>query len=225
MKKGPAHSNIAVKNPLLGKSARLLESSAERYRFYIRALVADRDPSPSEGISEALTRFDCLMSTSAGGKPVVYSNGYSASLHFDMLSVQSEMNLTAPFRLTLGYTQTMMGFLFFHENPTSVAMIGLGGSSLVKYFHHHLPNVSIVVLEKNSDVIALRNQFLIPKDDERLSIRCMDGADFVKKHGRKYDVLMVDGFDQTGQPPQLCSQEFYDSFYQTLNEGASWLSI
>jgi hypothetical protein len=29
--------------------------------------------------------------------------------------------------LALGYTKTMMGFLFFQPNPKSIAMIGLGG--------------------------------------------------------------------------------------------------
>jgi spermidine synthase len=29
-------------------------------------------------------------------------------------------------------------------------------------------------------------------------------------------VLLVDGFDIHGQPPQLCSQEFYDNCYRAL---------
>lgn len=142
-----------------------------------------------------------------------------------MLAVHSEMDINAPFRLALGYTQTMMGFLFFHRNPSSIAIIGLGGGSLTKYCHLHLPDSSIVVLENNIDVIALPDPFLIPKDDARLSIQCADGADFVKMHKEKYDVLIVDGFDHVGQPPQLCSQEFYDNAYQMLDEGGLWLSI
>jgi spermidine synthase len=30
------------------------------------------------------------------------------------------------------------------------------------------------------------------------------------------EVLLVDGFDIHGQPPQLCSQEFYDDCYRAL---------
>lgn len=165
-----------------------------------------------------LDRFDSLMSISGGGEPFIYTNGHSASLHFDVLSVHSEMDIKAPYRLVLGYTQAMMGFLLFHQNPKSIAMIGLGGGSMPKYCHRYLPDASIVVLEKNAHVIALRDHFHIPQDDERLSIRCADGSDFVKCADKKYDVLVVDGFDRIGQPPQLCSQEFYDDAYQTLDD-------
>jgi spermidine synthase len=211
--------DIRTSNFPSGKSTRLLRSLPGRVRFYLQALLEDLDPPASEGyVPMVIDRFDGLMSMSANGKPFIYSNSRSAYLHFNMLSVHSEMDIQAPFRLALGYTQTMMGFLFFHRNPASIAMIGLGGGSLPKYCHLHLPNSSIVVLENNSDVIALRDHFLIPRDDARLSVQFADGADFVKKHKEKYDVLIVDGFDRTGQPPQLCSQEFYDNAYQMLDE-------
>lgn len=165
-----------------------------------------------------LERFDQLLSMSTDEKPYIYKNAHSASLHFDILSVQSEMDIEEPDRLMLGYTQTMMGFLFFHQHPTSIAMIGLGGGSLPKYCHRHLPDASIVVLEKNENVIALRDHFFIPQNDERLLIQCADGSDFVKTTEEKFDVLIVDGFDSMGQPPQLCSQEFYDNCYQILKD-------
>jgi len=213
-------ADITANNFLLGKSTRSLRLLPKRVRFYLQALLEDADPPVSEEfIPMVVDRFDDLMSTSADGKPFIYSNGQSAYLHFNMLSVHSEMDMQAPFRLALGYTQTMMGFLFFHRDPVSIAMIGLGGGSLPKYCHQHLPNSLITVLENNSDVIALRDHFLIPQDDDRLSIQCVDGADFVKRHKENYDVLIVDGFDRVGQPAQLCSQDFYDNAYQMLDDG------
>ncbi len=163
-----------------------------------------------------LNRFDHLMSISNNGKPFIYTNGRSAFLHFDILAVQSEMDVNAPYRLVLSYTRTMMGFLLFHQAPKSIAMIGLGGGSMPKYCHRYLPEASIVVLEKNEEVIALRDHFLIPEDDDRLSIHCADGVDFVKTAEQQYDVLVVDGFDKAGQPPRLCSQDFYDDCYRLL---------
>lgn len=32
-------------------------------------------------------------------------------------------------------------------------------------------------------------------------------------------MLLVDGFDKIGQPPQLCSQQFYDNCYRALAPG------
>jgi spermidine synthase len=210
-------AHVTARNFLIGQSDRLTRSSPERVRFYLESLLADQDPAPAEGvIPVVLDRFDSLMSISAGGKPFIYTNGHSASLHFDVLSVHSEMDVKAPCRLVLGYTQSMMGFLLFHQNPRTIAMIGLGGGSMPKYCHRYLPDASIVVLENNASVIALRDHFHIPPDDERLSIQLGDGADFVKRACQKYDVLVVDGFNRTGQPAQLCSQAFYDDCYEML---------
>jgi spermidine synthase len=35
----------------------------------------------------------------------------------------------------------------------------------------------------------------------------------------RFDVLLVDGFDQDGQPPALCSQRFYDDCFAALPDG------
>ncbi|AMP16451.1 fused MFS/spermidine synthase [Collimonas pratensis] len=162
--------------------------------------------------------FD-LAKFSADGRPFIYKNTYSISLLFDSSAIQSEMYLNEPDELLLGYTITMMGFLLFNDAPQKIAMIGLGGGSLVKYCYRHLPQSAIVVAENNPEVIALRKHFQIPQDDHRLQIVCMDGCQLVREADNEYDVLLVDGFDRSGQPPQLCSQAFYDDCYQALAQG------
>lgn len=159
--------------------------------------------------------FD-LAKFSTDGRPVIYKNTHSISLLFDSSAVQSEMYLSEPDELLLGYTITMMGFLLFNDAPKKIAMVGLGGGSLVKYCYRHLPQSAIVVAENNPEVIALRKHFQIPPDDHRLQIVCLDGCQLVRDAENDYDVLLVDGFDRSGQPPQLCSQGFYDDCYQSL---------
>jgi spermidine synthase len=95
-------------------------------------------------------------------------------------------------------------------------MVGLGGGSLAKYCYHKLPDTRISVAEINPNVIALREHFRIPNDDDRLRISCEDGATFVRRQAGVFDVLLVDGFDNAGQPPQLCSQQFYNHCYRSL---------
>jgi spermidine synthase len=110
----------------------------------------------------------------------------------------------------------MMGFLLFKSAPKQIGMVGLGGGSLAKFCYRYLPEALIAVAEIDPSVIALRNYFLIPKDDERLAIYCVDGAEFVRQADSRFDVLMLDGFDKHGQPPQLCSQQYYDDCYRAL---------
>ena len=188
-----------------------------RMRDYIESLLlAENLPPKAQYLTMFLARFQDLVALSAAGKPFIYKKRHSLSLLFDIRAVQSEMSLDAPDQLLLGYTLSMMGFLLFNPEPEKIAMIGLGGGSMPKYCYHHLPQASIVVVENDPEVIALRDQFRIPQDDARLQVHCADGADFVRRAIDQYDVLVVDAFDRKGQPPQLCSKTFYDDCYSAL---------
>ncbi len=149
-------------------------------------------------------------------KPFVYRTRDTLSLHFDPLITQSEMCCDAPEKLMLPYTQTMMGFLLFQPKPQRIAMIGLGGGSLAKYCYSKLPEASIVVAEINPEVIAFRDEFQVPKDDERFQVVCADGADLVRDAPISFDVLLVDGYDRHGQSPRLLGPHFYDDCYRRL---------
>ena len=148
--------------------------------------------------------------------PFVCWQDGTLSLHFDALATQSEMRCDAPDELVMPYTRTMMGFLLFEPRPETIAMIGLGGGSIAKYCHSRLPTASIVVAEVNPHVVALRDLFRIPRDDERLRIVCQDGAVFVRGLVSATDVLLVDGFDSNGQSAQLCTTHFYDDCFRSL---------
>jgi len=157
--------------------------------------------------------------SSAGAhvKPYVHDDGATRSLNFSMLELQSRMRLKQPDALDLAYTQTMMGFLLFDAAPGRLAMIGLGGGSLAKFCHRHLPATCITAVEINPHVIALREQFQVPADDHRFRVVEADGAVFVEQADAPWDVLLVDGFDYDGQPPALCSQAFYDAAAAALS--------
>lgn len=150
--------------------------------------------------------------------PFITQDGDTRSLFFTHGELQSSMRLDRPDRLEVDYTRTMMGFLMLQQRPREIAMIGLGGGSLLKFCRRHLPAARITVVENNPGVVALRREFGIPDDDARLSVRTDDGAVFVRT-ATGLDVLLVDGFDQTGQPPALCSQAFYDDCFKALAPG------
>ena len=149
-------------------------------------------------------------------KPFVYETLSSKALHFTISEIQSRMQPLRPYALDLEYTQTMMAVLLFNSQPATLAMIGLGGGSLAKFCYRHLPKTRIKVVEINPHVIALRDEFRVPPDDERFKVRRGDGAEFVRFAPYPLDVLMVDGFDSEGQPPALCSQRFYDDCRASL---------
>lgn len=152
-------------------------------------------------------------------KPFVYESLNSKALHFSINEIQSRMQIKDPHALDLEYTRTMMGFLLFNPAPRSIAMIGLGGGSLAKFCFRYLPRTRIQVVEINPHVIALREEFHVPPDDDRFTVMRGDGAQFVRLRASRPDVLMVDGFDVYGLPSRLCSQRFYDDCVEMLQPG------
>ncbi len=143
-------------------------------------------------------------------KPYVHDSPTSKALHFSISEVQSRMDPQDPSALVLQYTRTMMAFLLLHRRPRQIAMVGLGGGSLAKFCHRHLPEARIEVVEINPHVIALRDEFQVPADSGRFAVVHGDGARFVRDRATPCDVLIVDGFTSEGMPARLCSQRFYD---------------
>ena len=84
--------------------------------------------------------------------PRLHTNSQTVSLSFESSLIQSCMRLDAPDELVLDYTKAMMGFLLFNPAPSRVLMIGLGGGSMLKYMHSHLPAADITVVEINQAV-------------------------------------------------------------------------
>lgn len=154
-------------------------------------------------------------------EPIVVQNDEIISLFFDARAVQSSMYRHDPYGLALGYTRTMMGFLLFQPEPRRISMIGLGGGSLAKYCYRYLPGATIAVVEINPQVIALRDHFHVPRDDERFKVICANGAHYVAEPPEhRPDVILVDAHTTQGIPAELTSRKFYIACHRRLsNEG------
>lgn len=159
---------------------------------------------------------NCLVDNPAA--PAVHDQDGVRSLRFNNGTVQSSMRVSAPFELDLNYTQTMLGFLLFNAEPRDILLVGLGGGSLSKYCHRRFPRAHITTLEIDPDVIALRDQFLIPPDDERFQVVQTDAFDYLARSDVHADILLLDGYDAAGLPDRLCSAAFYSNCRQALRE-------
>lgn len=150
-------------------------------------------------------------------QPYVREDLAARSLHFSSAAIQSRMDLRRPDALTLEYTRTMMAWPMLRPEARALAMIGLGGGSIAKFCHRHLPQARLTVVEIDPRVIALRDAFRVPPDDARLRIVEADGARFVAETAERFDVLMVDAFDAAGLPPALGTQRFFDDCVDALS--------
>jgi hypothetical protein len=97
-------------------------------------------------------------------------------------------------------------------------LASVGGGSLPKFCYRHLPRSRITVVEIDKDVIALRDEFCVPKDDERFRVVYDDGARFIERLDETMDVLLVDAFDADGIALSLAKSDFYFSAARQLTE-------
>ena len=134
-------------------------------------------------------------------------------LHFGSDWVQGAMRIARPWALELDYTREMMAALLLRPDPDwpkSALLIGLGAASLTKFLYRHRPQTKISVVEIEARVVAAaRQHFKLPEDAERINIMIGDGVEFVMNKGRRYDLIMVDGFDADARAGMLDSVPFY----------------
>ncbi|WP_202842764.1 fused MFS/spermidine synthase [Luteimonas saliphila] len=167
-----------------------------------------RDPAPADGSGDGAAR-----------KPVVRRGWFYTDLQFGDGVSQSRMRTFRPGHLQVDYTRTMMASLLWRPQPAAIGMVGLGGGSQVKFCHRRLPDARLEVAENNPHVLALRRTFRVPRDDERLQVLLADGAKFVRERRGRFDILLVDGYDESGIPAALSSQRFYDDCRDALVPG------
>lgn len=154
-------------------------------------------------------------------RPILRRHRGTLELQFVRGVSQSQMALRDPDRLLIDYTRTMLGALALVPVVERIGMVGLGGGSQAKYCHRNLPQARIEVVENNPHVLALRRRFRIPDDDARLQVTLGDGARFVAAAPGRFDVLLVDGYDETGIPAALSTQAFYDDCRAALAPGGA----
>jgi len=151
-------------------------------------------------------------------RPFIIDDGETRQLLFGLDFIQSAMRFDDPFALEFAYTRKMMAFVLFVPNPRHVLMVGLGGGSLAKFCHRHLPRTRLTVVEVDPDVIALRDEFNIP-DDKRLTIIQADAAEYLPAAEGDTDVLLLDGFDSKGIAPAFLDRGFYRAARRRLRPG------
>jgi len=152
-------------------------------------------------------------------KPFILDCGALRFLHFDLDKVQSLMRCDDPDALCLRYTRKMMAFLLFNPRPRRILILGLGGGSLAKFCYRHLPSATITAVEIDPHVMALREEFRVPADDERFRVLQGDGIRYVALHGPRQGVILVDTYDCHGAAPGLTSAQFYLNARRRLTLG------
>ena len=143
-------------------------------------------------------------------------------LHFGSSWIQGAMRIARPWNLELEYTREMMASLLLRDDarwPRKVLLIGLGAASLTKFLYRHYPLTHLTVVEIEPDVVAAARQFFkLPEDPMRINIVIGDGAEYASNIDRKFDLILVDGFDENALPGVLDTLPFYQTCRARLSD-------
>jgi spermidine synthase len=134
-------------------------------------------------------------------------------LQFDSHWIQGAMRLSCPDALELDYTREMMMALLLRSGggwPRSVLQVGLGAASITRFLHRHRPKAELEVVEIDPEVVLNAWQFFaLPKESARLHIEMVDGYRYMACGRRRFDLIVVDGFDAAGSAGRLHTLPFY----------------
>ena len=144
-------------------------------------------------------------------------------LHFGSHLVQGAMRIARPWALELEYTREMMLPLLLRTRsgwPKSVLQVGLGAASFTRFLYRHRPDARVTVVEIAPEVVAAARQFFkLPPESAHLRIEIADAHDWLATATRKFDLILVDGFDAEGRAGMLETEPFYLNCRNHLNAG------
>jgi spermidine synthase len=142
-------------------------------------------------------------------------------LHFGSRWVQGAMRIARAFALELDYTRDMMLPLILRNDaafPRSVLLIGLGAASQTKFLYRHFPQAALTAVEIEPAVVAAARQFFKLPEDARVRIEIADGNHYIATTRRRYDLVLVDGFNAKGHAGALDTVPFYRHCRARLTE-------
>lgn len=134
-------------------------------------------------------------------------------LHFGTDWIQGAMRVARPFALELDYTREMMSPLLLRPDagwPRHALLVGLGAGSMTKFLYRYRPECKLTVVEINPEVVAVaRQSFRLPDEDERLTVHVADALEWVRESKKRFDLILIDGFDHNARAGALATEAFY----------------
>ncbi|MBT5230737.1 MAG: hypothetical protein HOM11_10750 [Methylococcales bacterium] len=118
------------------------------------------------------------------------------SMHFGNSTQQATMSLENPNQLIHQYTEAMLLPLCW-LTPNRTLMLGLGGGSMAKFIHHHVPGGHLDAVELRHSVVQLAHDyFQLAEPNDSLSIHTEKAEEFISTADNKpyYDLIIVDLF-------------------------------
>lgn len=115
--------------------------------------------------------------------------------------------------LVFPYARMAMGGLMLASSPKRILIMGLGGGSIPRVFRAVLPGVPVDVVEVDEAVIEVARDYFDFAAGGKVRVIAQDARVYVKRaglSGLKYDLIVLDAFDEEYIPEHLMTREFLE---------------
>ena len=164
-------------------------------------------------------RGNCISSTVDEHGPIyVYQTRTSRILSFDGRIYQSCMKLNDINGLNLGYTQAMMGGLFFIPIVKTATIMGLGAGSMVKNLLCSFSELNVHAIEYREAVAQTAKKHFHLPDTDRLFIHIDDAVNYIKNTDIKSDIIFSDLYNSEGMEPKQVQLSYLRDCKNALNK-------
>ena len=174
-----------------------LTSSTYSFAFWEKDITLE-DESIYNYLQVKETDSSVILSTNVlfGVQSILMKDAKLTGMYYDYA-------LAAP--LMAGITQ---------EEPGSVLILGLGTGTFAKYCSEYFPGTSIEGVEIDKKIADLATEYFELPDSVQVSV--YDGRSYLAASDKKYDVIMVDAYQDITIPFQMSSVEFFTEVREHL---------
>jgi spermidine synthase len=183
-----------------GSVAILLVALSQLVPLPSKFLIADIDtPSAHYRVvdgayKEQLTRL--LVTGPHGAQSGVYSNG-SPDLVFS-------------------YTQQMAKVVAASPQPQRILILGGGAFTLPEYMAKHYPHTQVDVVEIDPHLAAIAQKYFRYQPQPNIRVISRDARSFLNTNQTRYDVILVDVYNETSIPFALATSHYADRLHASL---------
>lgn len=153
------------------------------------------------------------------GPVQVYQADNRRILSFGNHVEQSCVWTNEPTKLTYAYTQAMMLALLLVGDAPRIALLGLGGGSMVRCLLGHVSNCRVTAIERRQLVVDIARRFFGLPDDARLEIHVGEALDYLRTTSATFELLFADLYDANGMDQTQTEAELLALSHQRLSEG------
>ncbi len=116
-----------------------------------------------------------------------------------------------------------------HPDPRRVVVIGGGDGGTVREVLKHRSVEKVFFIEIDEDVIRVSKKFFPSVasgvKDRRVEIKCMDGAEFIKRRRSDIDAVIVDSTDIVGFAKSLFTRNFFRAINNCLTKDGMFVTL